>query len=127
LARSASIFTAWSAASNPTPPAAKKIKIAPVIRDGLTWANTRYDSIRGRIVSNWKREEGRLTMEVTIPANTPATIYVPTTDINSVTESGQPVAKAADVKFLRMEAGAAVYRVDSGAYRFQSLLSKTKQ
>lgn len=107
----------------PAAPGYQKIKIAPVIRDALTWANSRYDSIRGRIVSNWKRQGDKLTMEVTIPSNTTATIYIPTTDINTVTEAGQPVAKAADVKFLKMDAGAAVYSVGSGTYRFQSQTS----
>ena len=33
-----------------------------------------FDSPYGRIVSNWKVEGNRLTMDVTIPANTTATI-----------------------------------------------------
>ncbi len=59
-------------------------------------------------------------MEVTIPANTTATMYVPAEDANKVTESGKPAAKAEGVKFVRMENGAAVYAVGSGTYRFQS-------
>jgi alpha-L-rhamnosidase len=108
----------------PDAPGYQKIKIAPVIREGLTWANTRYDSIRGRIISNWKREAGKLTMEVTIPANTSATIYIPTSDINTVTEGGQPVAQAKGVKCIKMEAGAAVYKVDAGSYRFQAAIAE---
>jgi len=33
----------------------------------------------------------RLTMELTIPINTTATVYVPARDAAGVTESGQPV------------------------------------
>jgi alpha-L-rhamnosidase len=57
-------------------------------------------------------------MEVTIPANTTATIHVPTLDPAAVTESGQPVAAASGIKFLRMEGGAAVIAVGSGSYLF---------
>jgi alpha-L-rhamnosidase len=57
-------------------------------------------------------------MEVTIPVNTTATVFVPAKDAASVTESGQPAASAEGVKFLRMEKGAAVYAVGSGTYRF---------
>ena len=106
----------------PDAPGYQKIKIAPVIREGLTWANTRYDSIRGRIVSNWKLDGDQLTMAVTIPANTTATIYVPTKDAASITESGQPVSKIPQVKFLRQEEGTAVYAVGSGTYQFSSTL-----
>ena len=59
-------------------------------------------------------------MDVTIPANTTATIYVPASAVGSVSESGKPAAKAAGVKFLRMESDTAVYAVGSGTYRFES-------
>ena len=62
-------------------------------------------------------------MDVTIPANTTATIYVPARDAAAVTESGQPAAKAEGVKFLRMEGNAALYEIDSGTYRFNSKYS----
>ena len=61
-------------------------------------------------------------LNVTIPANTTATVYVPAGDIESVTESGQPAAKAETVSFLRMEDGKAVFAVGSGDYRFVSKL-----
>ena len=69
-----------------------------------------------------------MTMDVTIPVNTTATVYVPAKGAAGVTESGpstslragKPAAKAEGVKFLRMENGAAVYEVGSGCYRFCS-------
>ena len=108
----------------PDAPGYKKIRIAPVIRDGLTWANTRYDSIRGRIISNWKREGDKLTMDVTIPANTTATLFIPAKDAAAVTESGQTAAKAERVKFLRAEGAIAIFETGSGDYHFQSTLMK---
>jgi alpha-L-rhamnosidase len=59
-------------------------------------------------------------MDVTIPINTNATVYVPAKDAAGITESGKPAAKADGVKFLRMENNAAVYEVGSGTYHFQS-------
>ena len=61
-------------------------------------------------------------MEVAIPINTTATVCVPAKDAAGVTESGEPAAEAAGVKFLRMENSAAVYEVGSGFYRFQSII-----
>jgi len=103
-------------------PGFKKIIIKPAVVGDLTWVKCSYDSIHGRIVSNWKRDGSKLTMEVTIPANTTATVYVPAKDVAGVTESGKPVAKADGMKFLRMENDAAVYDVGSGTYRFGSAL-----
>ena len=109
----------------PEAPGYRKIRIQPVVGDGLTWARTRYDSIHGRIASHWRRDGARLTMDVTIPPNTTATVFVPAVDAAAVVESGKPAAQAEGVRFLRMEQGAAVYAVGSGTYAFQSTLTET--
>jgi len=108
-------------------PGYKKIRIQPVMGQGLTWALARYDSLHGKIVSHWKVEAGKLTMEVTIPINTTATVHVPAKDAARVTESGKPIEKVEGVMFLRMQDSSAVYSVGSGTYRFQSTLPETVQ
>lgn len=119
---------------DPAAPGFKQIIIKPSVVGDLTWVKCYHDSPHDRIVSNWNREGQKLTMEVTIPANTTATVHVPAKDATGVTEFGpstelrasKPAAKAEGVKFLRMESSAAVYAVGSGTYRFQSILSETK-
>jgi len=64
-------------------------------------------------------------MDLTIPANTTATVHVPAKAETGIAESGKPAAKAMGVKFLRMENNAAVYTVGSGTYRFGSSLTDT--
>jgi alpha-L-rhamnosidase len=59
-------------------------------------------------------------LAVTIPPNTTATVYVPAREAAAVTESGRPASAALGVQYLRMTEAAAVYRVDSGTYRFVS-------
>ena len=61
-------------------------------------------------------------MEVSIPPNSTATVFVPAKDTVGVTESGKPAGEAEGVKFLLMENNAAVYAVGSGDYQFQSAL-----
>jgi hypothetical protein len=72
-----------------------------------------------------KTADKNLTMDVTIPINTTATVYVPAKDAAGVTESGTLATKANGVKFLRIDNGAAVYEGGSGTYRFQSSLPET--
>ncbi len=105
-----------------TGPGFKALRIAPVLGEGLTWAKASYDSIHGSIVSAWKREGTTVTMEVTVPANTTATVEVPARDAAAVMESGKPAGAAAGVRFVRMDRGVAVFAVESGTYRFQSSL-----
>jgi alpha-L-rhamnosidase len=85
---------------------------------GLRWARGSYDSIRGRIVSDWKIDDHVFKLKIVVPANTTATVYVPTSDEMSVTESGSPVHAAKGVTGLGREEGTAKYRVLSGSYEF---------
>jgi alpha-L-rhamnosidase len=117
-------FYQWLAGINcdPAQPGFKHIIIQPQPAGDLTWVKAAYDSIRGRIVSNWSLQAGVLTMDITVPANTSATVYVPAEKETSVTESGQPAAKVPEIKFLGLNHGAAAYEVGSGTYEFSSLL-----
>ena len=117
-------FYQWLAGidCDPAQPGFQQIIIQPQPVGDLTWVKAAYDSIHGRIVSNWRRQGTRLTMDITIPINTTATIYVPAMKETSVTESGVPAAKAPGINFLGLRQGAAVYAVGSGSYHFSSLL-----
>ena len=100
----------------------KKIIIKPAVVGDITWVKASYDSIQGKIVSQWQREGQDFTLHVSIPANTAGPIAVPTTDSNWVREGGQPAAESAGIKFLRMDGACALYQVGSGDYRFDSTL-----
>ena len=88
--------------------------------DGLEFVRASYESVRGRIGVEWRKEGDRFHLLVTIPANTTALVYVPTKNANAVTESGKPATQSEGVKFLRAENGWAIYEVTSGRYHFVS-------
>jgi alpha-L-rhamnosidase len=58
-------------------PGYKKIIIKPIIGGKLTWAQGTYYCPSGTIKSRWEIADNKLKMDVTIPANTTADIYVP--------------------------------------------------
>jgi alpha-L-rhamnosidase len=107
----------------PASPGFKTILIDPVIGDGLSWAKARYDSIQGPIATSWKLEGKRLALKVVVPANTTATVCVPAKDLAGITESGKPVAKVGEVKYVRQEKNKIVFEVGSGTYNFASELN----
>ncbi len=72
---------------DPSSPGFEHVIIKPEFVSGLTWARATYNSIRGTITSSWKREGGRLTLQVTIPVNTRATVHLP--DAVHQVESGR--------------------------------------
>ncbi len=109
---------------DPKTPAYKHSIIHPVVGGGMTHARAEYASIYGTIASGWKLDGNKLTLDVTIPANTTATISVPATEGITVTEGGKPAEKAAGLKFVKYADGYSVYEAGSGTYQFESLVKK---
>jgi alpha-L-rhamnosidase len=101
-------------------PGYKHFRIKPFPGPGLEFAQAEYNSIHGTIVSGWKVMGGRITMNITIPPNTTAMVFVPTEDASKITEGGNPAAESEGVKFLRVENSAAIFEVSSGTYVFSS-------
>lgn len=104
--------------TDPAHPGFKRIVIHPRPGGGLTHARATYNSIRGEVLSIWTTESGRFELNVTVPANTTAEVWVTAPAADQVSEGGKPAASAEGVRFLRHEDGCAVFEVGSGAYRF---------
>ena len=100
-------------------PGFKRIIIQPRPGGGLTWARARYDSVKGPIATHWSIEDGAFLLDVTIPANTTARIFLPARDAESVSEAGRPVREVEEVEVTAIENGSLVLRVGSGTYRFR--------
>jgi alpha-L-rhamnosidase len=87
---------------------------------GMTSAEGYYDSMHGRIASAWKVSGNMLSYKATVPANTTATLYLPTSSEKSVREGGKDAAQAKGVRFVKYEGGKAVYMLLSGGYEFSA-------
>jgi alpha-L-rhamnosidase len=99
-------------------PGYKHFIIQPRPTPGLAWVKAGYDSIRGRIESQWSRDGNTLTLEVRIPPNTTATVYVPASEVSSVREGRRRADREPGVRFTAIRDGAAVFELGSGLYRF---------
>ena len=58
-------------------PGYSKIQLKPYPIEGLDFVNCAYNSVSGRIESNWKREGNRFEWDFVIPANTTAEVCLP--------------------------------------------------
>lgn len=96
----------------------KRIIIRPHPVGKLTWARAEYTSMYGIIRSAWHKEAERFRLNVTVPVNTTATVYVPARDVRNVKEGGIAAKSAVGVKWLRNENEAVVFQIDSGDYEF---------
>lgn len=95
-----------------------RILIRPHPVKELDWARAAYDSARGVVRSEWRREAKALRLDVSVPVGCTATVCVPAGAGASVTEGNGPAAEADGVQFLRRDGEAIVFQVGSGAYHF---------
>jgi alpha-L-rhamnosidase len=101
-------------------PGFKKITICPETAGTLSWVKASYTTPYGEIKSAWRRDKGLFRLNVTVPGNTTATVYVPAKSSSLVTEGGMILEKVPGVRLLRMEEGRAVIEAGAGSYAFES-------
>jgi hypothetical protein len=99
-------------------PAYERVRIKPVAVAGLDEAGGVQDTVRGEVRSHWRRSGGRFALDVTVPANATAEVWLPVPRASAVLESGAVAGGADGVVLDRMEDGHAVFDVGSGTYRF---------
>lgn len=101
-------------------PGFRKFIVHPMVVGDLNWVKGSYQSVSGLISCSWKRNDGTFNLDLVVPANTSATVYVPAGALKDVMEGGLPVIKSKGTRFLRMEAGCVVLEVASGTYQFST-------
>ncbi|AYD47652.1 family 78 glycoside hydrolase catalytic domain [Arachidicoccus soli] len=89
----------------------KQIIIQPNAVGDIDWVNANYQSPYGLIQSNWIKKPKEFELNLSIPPNTTAKIYLPADKNSSVTESGKKIK-------YRYEDGKAVVSKGSGVYHF---------
>ncbi|HZQ94640.1 MAG TPA: family 78 glycoside hydrolase catalytic domain [Candidatus Sulfotelmatobacter sp.] len=99
--------------ATPDAPGFREIIIHPHLDSRMPSARAEYDSVYGKIVSDWRGSaSGPFALRVTIPPNTTAKIFLPVVSGARVTESGNPVEGQA-------ESGSYLVQVGSGTYNFE--------
>lgn len=109
---------------DPESPGYKNIIIKPALIDSLQWAKGYHISPYGKIEVSWEKTKETFTLEIDIPENTSATVFMPAKAETDITESTQKGGKTLQdvpgVTFIRMENEKAVLSVGSGHYAFVS-------
>lgn len=105
---------------DPLKPGYQHFLVHPLPGGGLTHASATYHSVHGLIKTDWRTGEKQFFLNIEVPVNTTASVYVPVAQGQFVTEDDQPIGKALGVRFERTEEGCAVFTVGSGQYRFRT-------
>ncbi|MCQ6557738.1 glycoside hydrolase family 78 protein [Paenibacillus mendelii] len=110
---------------DPSEPGYRKLLIRPRINGRLTSARCTYDSLYGPVKTDWQLIQGEFRLEVIIPANVSALVYIPSVEGSDVLEDDTLAIAARNVELLGREDGCSVYRIASGTYRFVSVYGGT--
>jgi len=107
---------------DPDGPGYKRFIIKPGVLTSkrLDWVKGRFESPYGTIRSEWQLRNGTLELRVSVPPNTTATLYLPTTDPKSVKEGGIPLGTARGVSRLRDNTSQSVLELQPGNYVFET-------
>jgi alpha-L-rhamnosidase len=87
----------------------------------INWVQAHYDSVHGRISTAWRQSLHKFDLQVVIPPNTTAVVYIPARGLETVTESGNALTATVGVKSCRTENDRAVIEIGSGSYDFTSI------
>jgi alpha-L-rhamnosidase len=104
--------------SHPEHPAFKKILMRPSFPEGLDHVDASYHSVQGIIESKWTARKDTLFWEIRIPANTTAAVHFPTSDIERISENGNPLRDAEGIEQYRRNGNEVLVELGSGAYYF---------
>jgi hypothetical protein len=105
------------------PPAHTTIKPEPV--GDIQWAGADYHSPYGMISSHWKKGEKTFDLEVTIPGNMTATVWLPAPKGAILTEGWKRLSLRPDVHLISRDTAWAVFELGSGSYNFRATTGNT--
>jgi len=101
----------------------KEVVIKPEMVGDLTWVKTSYQSPYGQIRSEWEKAGRNVKMNVSIPANSTALVYIPFTAGSIIKEGGKDISTVNEIEVIAEENGRKVVRIGTGEYEFESPIS----
>lgn len=99
-------------------PGYKQITVKPHVGGGFTEVGADLLTYYGKLSSHWKVENGKLNLQVEVPANTTAKIYIPAASAESIQESGKALNTNSALKVGAKEKDYVLVEVGSGKYDF---------
>lgn len=97
----------------------KEITFRPEVVGDIRYTNLSYKSPYGVIKSDWEAGDDEFILRVEVPANSFASVYLPSSDLTGITESGVSVTGADGVLSTFSDNDRMVIKIGSGIYNFK--------
>jgi len=104
----------------PLEPAFARVQIKPQPGE-LEFVSLKMPTIRGSIECVWRQSSKGFDLDVNIPANTRARIWLPVDSAQKVKENGITIDKSNDLKIYKVKSGFVICDTGSGKYNFTGL------
>ncbi|HVZ57825.1 MAG TPA: glycoside hydrolase family 78 protein [Chitinophagaceae bacterium] len=102
-------------------PGYRHIRIQPHPGGGLDSARATLQTYYGPVQAGWKQDGRRFLLDVEVPVNTTATVFIPAVDASGITEGGKPLGADASIKLEGSGGGYVSVTVGSGQYHFSAV------
>lgn len=100
-------------------PGMKRVVLAPRPGGSLTWGKGSYDSIRGKIVSSWKKGKGMISHHFELPPNVRATIDLSIHENAKITVNGYEIGRDETLKIVKKTEKQIIIEANPGVYDVQ--------
>ena len=98
----------------------KKIRIFPHTGGNLNFASAELETGYGKLSVNWKVNNGNFSMDVEIPSNTTAAIFIPAVTASSISENGKPLSDEKEIVVKGKQGNYIELQTGSGSYHFST-------
>jgi alpha-L-rhamnosidase len=107
--------------TDPDNPGYKNIIIHPQFPDSLFFVKASTQTVHGPVSVDWQKDKhNNISLQLVVPANSSATVYLPAIAGKKLYESGKPVQKDnSEIKLMPAAGNTNVCHIGSGAYRFE--------
>ncbi len=108
-----------SAGLETSSPGYKNLKLQPHPTKRLEFSRASFESPYGTVKSGWEKSGDKIIIKVLIPANSSATIILPTPDADKVTEKGISLKDKKEFTDIVVKNNAVTLTAGSGEYIFE--------
>ena len=99
-------------------PAFSSFYVKPMLLDSLGSSAASIETMRGTISSVWEKKSDLFSLNLEVPFNTTATVYIPGNQNDEVLESGNSLVHSDCIEYLEYRKGTHILKVNSGGYFF---------
>ena len=103
-------------------PGYKHILIHPHPGGGLTYAKASLQTMYGDVSSGWKMDGGKIVFTIQVPPNTAASVLLPNSNLEQVSEDGTPVQSSAGLYRAHQVGNSVAIEIGSGSYSFEAIM-----